>query len=175
MHSFTDLIDRASSLTLDSLKEARDKVVEALQTSGATHLVKSLQMIQIQKAIMAVGMFSLFESILQDRLECNDGFVQARKCLESEGEINLKRRFLQFVAAINTLKHGRGRSYDTLLAQAEELPFRVKRLDESFFFEGDVSEIATLVEVDDAFVMGCAEVIRDVSNVIRRAYPGSGL
>jgi len=175
MHSFTELIDRSSSFTLARLKEVSDEVVEALQTSGATHLVKTLQMIQLQKAIMAVGMFSLFESVLQDRLECEDGFVAAHECLESNSEIKLKERFSLFVTAINVLKHGRGRSYDTLVAETEELPFRIKRPDERFFFEGDVSEISTLVEVDDGFVMGCAEVIRDVSIVILRAYPGSGL
>ena len=54
MHSFADLIDRSSSFTLASLKEAGDEVVEALQTSGATHLVKFLQMIQLQKAILPI-------------------------------------------------------------------------------------------------------------------------
>ena len=46
--------------------------------------------------------------------------------------------------------------------------FRIKRRDESFFFEGDVSEISTLIEVDDQFVLGCAEVIRNVSSVINK-------
>jgi hypothetical protein len=34
-------------------------------------------MLQLQKAISAVGMFSLFEAMLQDGLECSDGFREA--------------------------------------------------------------------------------------------------
>ena len=173
MHSFTELIDRSTSFTLDALRETHERVAESLQTSAATHLVKTLQMIQLQKAIMAVGMFSIFESIVQDRLSCRDGFVEARNCLEREGEDDLKRRFSLFVHAINVLKHGRGRSYDALLAEGDNLPFRIKRPDESFFFEGDVSEVSTLIEVGDRFVLGCAEVIRDVSSVIVRVHPGA--
>jgi hypothetical protein len=173
MHSFTELIDRSTSFTLGALKETEDQVIEALQTSAATRFVKTLQMIQLQKAIMAVGMFSIFESMIQDGLNCRDGFVEARKFLEAEGEDDLKKRFLYFDYAINVLKHGRGRSYDALLAAADDLPFRVKRPDENFFSEGDVSEVSTLIDVDDRFVLGCAEVIRDVSSVIAKVHPGA--
>ena len=68
MHSFTELDDRSTSFTLNNLKEASNRVADSLQTSAATHLVKSLQMIQLQKAIMAVGMFSIFESMLQGKM-----------------------------------------------------------------------------------------------------------
>lgn len=173
MHAFTELIDRSTSFALGALKETEKGVVEALQTSGATHLVKTLQMIQLQKVIMAVGMFSIFEAILQDGLACRDGFVEARNCLEREGEEEIKKRFSQFTSAINVLKHGRGRSYQALLSEVEEIHFRLKRLDERFFSEGDVSEVSTLIEVDDQFVLGCAEVIRQVSSVIARAHPGA--
>jgi hypothetical protein len=55
------------------------------------------------------------------------------------------------------------------------LPFRVKSPGESFSFEGDVSEIATLVEVDDQFVLSCVDVIWKVSEAIRAARPSSAL
>jgi hypothetical protein len=67
---------------------------------------------------------------------------------------------------VNVLKHGRGRSYKDLVKKAGSLPFRVKLPGEAFFFEGDVAEVSTLVEVDDAFVKLCAEVIHDVSVAI---------
>jgi hypothetical protein len=169
MHSFTELIDRSTHFILSTLKEAEEQTIEALQTSAATHLVKSLQMIQLQKVITAVGMFSIFEAILQDSLGCEDGFAAARQRLE--GQPDLRIRFHQFSAAINVLKHGRGRSYDLLLAQREELPFRIKGPNEDFFSEGDVSEVSTLVEVDDKFVMGCASVISEVSRVISENHP----
>jgi hypothetical protein len=171
MHSFADLVDRSTDFALASLKQAEDEVIEALQTSGATRHVKNLQMIQLHRAIIAVGMFSIFESIVQDRLECDDGFAKVRECLAQVGESNLKDRFLLFVFAINVLKHGRGKSYDVLLTMADSLPFRIKRPGEDFFFEGDVSEVATLIEVDDRFVRDCAALIGQVAGVINKVRP----
>jgi len=64
MHSFAELVDHSTNFGLFTLKEAEDKVIEALQTSGATRHVKNLQMIQFHRAVIAVGIFSLFESIV---------------------------------------------------------------------------------------------------------------
>jgi hypothetical protein len=172
MHTFTDLVDRCTAFTLEALREANERTIDALQTSAATTLVKALQMIQLQKAILAVGMFSLFEAILQDGLSCSDGFREATDILDREGEVVLKERFNDLQLAINVLKHGRGRSYDALVAKAGgALRFRVKLPGEASFCEGDVSEVSTLIEVDDTFVLSCAEVIREVSEAIRRARP----
>jgi hypothetical protein len=172
MHSFAELVDHCAAFTLNALRQANEKTIEALQTSSATPLVKALQMIELQKAISAVGMFSLFEAILQDGLECRDGFREAEQILEDEGEAALKERFVDLQVAINVLKHGRGRSYDALIAKAGGLPFRIKQPGDAFFFEGDVSEVATLIEVDDEFVLSCAGVIRQVSVMVQKARPG---
>lgn len=171
MHSFTELVDRCATFTLETLREANEKTIETLQSSGATSLVKTLQMIQLQKAILAVGMFSMFEASLQEGLGCRNGFGEAKRILDDEGGLDMKERFDDLLLAVNVLKHGRGRSYNALVAKAETLPFRIKLPDESFFFEGDVSEVSTLVEVDDAFVQFCGDVISDVSGVIRRVHP----
>jgi hypothetical protein len=171
MHQFTELVDRCTQFTLVSLKEVSDNTLKELQTSGATRLVKNLHLIQLQKAIMAAGMFSLFESILQDRLGCQDGFLEASKLLDEKNETQLKEKLSVFQMAINVLKHGRGRSYNALVAKADSLPFKVKQPTQPFFNEGDVSEISTLIEIDDDFIMGCAEIIRDVSSVIRKVRP----
>lgn len=169
MHSFSELVDRSTSFTLKALREAEQRVVDTMRTSAASGLVKSLQMIQLQKAITAVGMFSIFEAMLQDRQAGRNGFTEARRCLEQQGEEALARRFLLFTYAVNVLKHGHGRSYEALLAEGEALPFRLKRPDEHFFFEGDVSEVSMLIQVDDAFVLGCAEIISEVSAALARA------
>lgn len=171
MHSFTELVDRCAAFTLETLRKANERTIEALQTSGATALVKTLQMIQLQKTILAVGMFSIFEASLQEGLSCSNGFDEAKKILDAEGELDMEEHFDDLFLAVNVLKHGRGRSYDDLVAKAEALPFKIKLPDESFFFEGDVSEVSTLIEVDDAFVQRCGDVIRDVSEVIRRVRP----
>jgi len=168
MHRFTELIDWCTTFTLETLRVANERTIEALETSGATPLVKTLQMIQLQKTILAVGMFSIFEANLQTGLGCTNGFAEAKKILDDEGDVDTKERFENLYMAINVLKHGRGRSYDALVVKAETLSFRIKLPDESFFFEGDVSEVSTLIEVDDTFVQHCCNVISDVSEVIRR-------
>lgn len=171
MHSFDELVQHCAEFSLASLNEAQDEGSVALQTSATTSLVKVMQIVQLQKVISAVGMFALFDAILQNGLQCTDGFRMAAEILEKEGEIGLKERFGDQQLAINVLKHGRGRSYDALVAKASTLPFRVKLPHENFFNEGDVSEISTLVEVDDAFVRNCAKVICDVTAVMKRTRP----
>jgi hypothetical protein len=171
MHNFDDLVYRGTSFTLRALKEVNSKVIEELQTSGSTIAVKNLQMIQLQKAILAIGMFSLFDSILQERLSCRNGFEEVKKRLIQTGKVELHNRFDDFVCAINVLKHGRGRSYNALVSKSESLPFRLKLPGEYFFDEGNVSEISTLIEVDDKFVLNCAELIELVSKEIRIEFP----
>ena len=169
MHQFSELADRSAAFTLNALSEAQTRVVEALQESGATTLVKSLQMVQLQKVISAVGMFSIFEAMLHDVLNCPDGFRGAAEVLTQQRNLDLQARFADLQLAINVLKHGRGRSYDALVNKAASLPFKVKLPNEDFFNEGDVGEVSTLVEVDDAFVLGCADVIREVSVALGKA------
>lgn len=167
MHNFDDLIYRSTAFTLNSLEEVNSKIIEQLQTSGSTILVKNLQMVQLQKAIFAIGMFSLFDSMLQDQLACRNGFETAKKILKEKGNVELYNRFDEYICAINVLKHGKGKSYDTLILKFKSLPFRIKLPDERFFDEGDVSEISTLIEVNDKFVLECAEIIEQVSEELR--------
>jgi hypothetical protein len=56
-----------------------------------------------------------------------------------------------------------------------QLPFRIDRPGDALFVEGDATGIAILVDVDDKFVMDCAQLIRDVSNVGREVHPGAAL
>jgi hypothetical protein len=167
MHSFSELVQHSTAFSLGALESAQQKVIQELQTSASTPLVKALQMVQLQKAISAVGMFSMFEAVLQEELQCENGFREAAKLLKAKGEVVLNERFGDLQRAINVLKHGRGSSYDALVEKAGSLPFRVKLPKEAFFDEGDISEVSTLVEVDDAFVLLCAEVIHDVSLAIK--------
>lgn len=163
MHAYDELAEHGMEFSLNALNEAYAKVVEELQTSSATRLVKALQVVQLQKAVLAVGMFSMFEAVLQDDLNCADGFPEAARRLDAMGEAVLKESFSDLQLAINVLKHGRGRSYDALVGRANALPFRVKLPGEHFFNEGDVSEASTLIDVDDAFVRRCAAILREVT------------
>lgn len=167
MHSFPELIERCTAHTLGVLSATETAAFDALQTSSATVHVKALQMVQLQRVVSAVGMFSIFDAMLQDSLQCKDGFKRAAELLEEFDEVELKKRFDSLRLAVNVLKHGAGRSYDELLG-LPNLPFRLKQPGDSFFDEGNVSEVSTLIEVDDAFVQMCAEAIRGVSTAIQR-------
>jgi len=167
MHPFSELVQHSTAFTLKALEVAQKTVVEELQHSASTPLVKALQMVSLQKAISSVGMFSMFDAILQEKLGCATGFRQVETLLEEKGEIDLKDRFTNIQLAINVLKHGQGRSYEALVKKSDSLPFRIKLPGESFLDEGDVAEVSNLIMVDDAFVSLCAEVIHDVSLAIK--------
>ena len=108
--------------------------------------------------------------MLQDQLGSSKGFNAADEILDAAGEQELTARFKVFRLAINVLKHGDGCSYKKLL-QKPSLPFKIKQPDQNFFEEGDIAEVQALIYVDDAFVIDCANTIRDVSDVLRRVCP----
>jgi len=172
MHDFSDLAYRCSIFTLDSLKNVEEKTIEALQTNGATSLVKTLQMTRLERIILAVGTFSIFEALLQDRLNCDNGYSEAKGILKNAGDLQLLAQFTDLELAINALKHGRGRSYNRLIAKnGGTIPSKVKEPTEHFFGEGDVSEITTLIDVDDKFIYSCVEIISQVSESIKKFRP----
>lgn len=169
MHDFSDLAYRCTVFTLKSLKEIEGKTIEALQTSGATSLVKTLQMTRLERTILAVGMFSVFEALLQDRLNCKDGFIEAKDILKKAGDFETLSQFTDLELAVNALKHGRGRSYNALVAkEGRSIPPKVKSPNQNFFDEGDVSEISTLIDVDDNFIYSCVDMISRVSDSIKK-------
>ena len=115
MH-FAELAIRSAQYTLWALEGARKQTLAELEeTGGATTVVRNLQMLQLQKAIVAVGLFSMFEASAQDALQCADGFKGATEVLTRKGLEGLRERFSNLYLAVNVLKHGRGRSYDALV------------------------------------------------------------
>jgi len=168
MHSFDSLINLGTSFTLKALDELHAESIETLQTSARTSEVKKLQMIKLQKVVMAIGMFSLFESILQQRLSCENGFVKAKEILISAKKFELLELFNKFYLAVNVLKHGKGKSYNELISEADTLPFQLKLENQCSFNDGDVDEVSTYIKVDNDFVLNCANIIQLVSNEIRR-------
>jgi hypothetical protein len=61
MHRFFELIYRCSIFTLTTLKDVEGKTIKELQKCAATPLVKTLQMVHLDKVIFAVETFSVFE------------------------------------------------------------------------------------------------------------------
>ena len=127
-------------------------------------------MAQLQRVVSAVGMISIFDALLQDQLGGPNGFKAADLILKSYGAEALREKFEIFRQAINVLKHGKGESYESLLQKAS-LPFRMMKPDERMFDEGDVSEVQTLIKVDDEFLIACADTIREVSRAIHNVGP----
>lgn len=176
MHDFSELIHRCTTFTLTSLHDVHEKTLEALQTSGATSLVKTLQMIRLEKVILVVGMFSIFDAILKDRLNCENGFAEVKSILKEGNETELLEQFTNYELAINALKHGKGRSYNKLIAKERmSIQATVKNPNENFFFEGDVSEIAGLVEVNDEFIENCSILITRISSTLKKIRPDINL
>lgn len=78
MHHFPELVNNCASFTLRKLQVLQMETIDQLQFSGATILVKTLQMIRLEKAIQLIGTFSLFDALLQERLNCNNGIKEAK-------------------------------------------------------------------------------------------------
>jgi hypothetical protein len=174
MHAFKMLAGHAINYALSNIREAECNINTALNNGRSdTSLVIGLQMMNMQRAFIAVGVFSTYEAMLQDTFGKEDGFAfqDAEIILDHYGENDLKQTFVDYRNAINVLKHGKGSSYDKLLARKDSVPFNIKDEAERFFNEGDVSEVMTLIEVGDDFVLGCVDVITRVSNIIDNCEP----
>ena len=172
LHRFTELAHRCVGPMLASRREREARIGAALETSGATHLVKGIQATRLEGAIIAVGVFSIFESMLQGRLQCADGFKEANGILAAHDAGDLADEFSDYQKAINVLKHGEGPSYDAMVRKGGSRYFRVLMPDESSFFEGDVSEVAILIDVNAEFVSRCASLIEEVARFIEKVRPG---
>jgi len=66
MHNFPELGYRCAGFTLSFFVDAEEKTLQALDTSAATPFIKTLQMIRLNKTILAVGIFSVFEAMLRN-------------------------------------------------------------------------------------------------------------
>jgi len=162
------LLSLWANFTLDHTCQVEEKIRVELQTSATTRSLESLRMLRLQRAILAIGMFSLFESLLQESMDWKRPFEDLQVFLLGQKEDVLARDIENYFLAINVLKHGEGRSYKTLLERKGELAFTVKGSDQSFFDEGDVSEVSVLVDANDAFVKRCAEVIQKAAEILRK-------
>ncbi|RZV14843.1 hypothetical protein D3M61_02470 [Aliarcobacter butzleri] len=166
MHNFNELIQYSTSFNLTSINKETKNLYRNLTTNANTSNIKMLQMIELQKVIISIGMFSMFDAIVQNELNCKNGFKRINEILIDKNEIELQNSFQDLSMAINVLKHGKGRSYESLLKRIDSLKFKIKEYDEIFFDEGDISEVNTLIKVDDEFVLYCYDVIHEVYNAV---------
>ncbi|MDN5102883.1 hypothetical protein O8C99_06775 [Aliarcobacter butzleri] len=166
MHNFNELIQYSTSFNLTSINKETKNLYRNLTTNANTSNIKMLQMIELQKVIISIGMFSMFDAIVQNELNCKNGFKRINEILIDKNEIELQNSFQDLSMAINVLKHGKGRSYESLLKRIDSLKFEIRKYDEIFFDEGDISEVNTLIKVDDEFVLYCSDVIHEVYNAV---------
>ena len=170
MHRFTELAQMVIAYTISNHKRTMKNLGDS-PFSASRRAVVTMQALRLQTSVVAVGLFSMFEAMLQDALGVQDGFAGAKDVLDVAGESELRARFELYIKAINVLKHGEGRSYNELLAHAGPLPFRVRKPGETYFLEGDVSEVRMLIDANDEFLNHCGQLIRDVSSAISTVYP----
>jgi hypothetical protein len=161
------LLTSCADFTLHHTNEAEQQTFKELETSGATRLVMALRIFRLQRAILAVGMFSMFEALLQSKLNWTQPFLQLDEFLRKHDRLDLASTITDYRLAINVLKHGEGRSHKELLTRAATLEFKVRAAGGHFCEEGDVSDVGILVDADDQFVRRCAEVIEQASDAIR--------
>lgn len=166
MHQFTELAYRCTNFSLDAINEAYKKSEKNLYETEATTCVKSLQALNLQRMIHAVGLFSVFEAHLQRSLNCQNGFKEAEQLISQAGQHALKEEFHNYYLAINALKHGDGASYNKLVAKINDLDFEVDTPSTPAYEVGDLTAVSGLVKVDDAFIENCLSVIEKVSECI---------
>ncbi len=161
MQRFIQIISESTESHIENFNRIEKIIYDELQTSGATRLVINLQKMQWERAIFAIGIFSLFEAVVQNELQIEKGstFKELKGKLKRNNKPELLIKFEEFYCAINVLKHGKGSSYITLLEKKGSLPFEITPANSVFRNEGDVSEIETLIYVDDEFLRSCLVVI----------------
>ncbi|EGT0039584.1 hypothetical protein HIJ85_12985 [Cronobacter sakazakii] len=171
MHQFYELAYRCTGFTLTMLDEIHKKVELEMSEMATTRQVKTLQALNLQKVIQAVGVFSIFEAHLQRGLQCKNGFKEAELILQQAGQYTLKDNFHNCYLAVNALKHGDGPSYARLVSKINALPFIVDTPSKPAFDEGDVSGVSGLIKADESFIKYCFEIINDVSECIAQHRP----
>lgn len=162
-----ELLTGCCSFLLPKIEDAEQEAIKLLEVSGNTVALNSLRSLRIQRAVIAVGMFSMFESALQAENEWAKPFTELKRLLCERGLQRLAIRFDHYRLAINVLKHGEGQSLDQLLAHRNILEFDIKQSNDWFDEEGDVTESQFLIDADGNFVLTCAELIQEIYNEVK--------
>ncbi|WP_439475704.1 hypothetical protein [Algoriphagus formosus] len=114
MHQFSDLISNVVEITLRDISERSQAISLGLQTSSSTSLIIGLKTIQMQRTVLLTGILSMFEAELQKVFPSKSPFKECGIFLQEIEKNDLAIQLESFKEAINVLKHGKGRSYDSL-------------------------------------------------------------
>jgi hypothetical protein len=121
------LLPACANFTLSHADDLEQHVLKQLETSGATRHVMTLRMLRLQRAVLAIGMFSLFEALLQAKMNWAKPFDELDRYLTKHGRTQLASAFIDYRLAINALKHGQGTSHTKLLARASNFGLQSPR------------------------------------------------
>jgi len=103
-----ELLNRCAEFTLSRSREVEERIIRELQTSACTSLIMGLRLLRLQKVVLAIGMFSLFEALLQGRLGWEKPLDRIRSYLEGAGAIDLAGAFNQYRLARQRLEARKG-------------------------------------------------------------------
>lgn len=162
-----EMLTHCCGYLLPKLDDGEEHTFRELEHSGATRLVNALRSFRVQRTILVVGMFSIFEAVLQAELQQNAPFKTLEDDLRDAGRPELAEQFRIYHNANNVLKHGEGRSLEKLKNESD-LPFEIKTHDSWFEGEGDVVEGQLLVGVTSEFVTTVATLIEEITAVVLR-------
>ncbi len=171
MHRFTEIASMSTHFSLGKINEAFERTEIELRETERTLPGKVLQALNLSKVIYAVGLFSIFEGHVQQALKCTNGFTEIQSILDQAGEVALKEEFSTYYLAINALKHGDGRSYNTLVKKISGLNFSVETPSTPNYGVGDLTAVTGLVKVDTDFIENCMSLIERVSDCIEKIRP----
>jgi hypothetical protein len=161
------LLSSSASYVFWQIKKEEGYLIDKVERGQAsTDVTSALRAFKLMRAVSCVGMLSMLEAMVQDRLSYTKPLPDLEAKLRGLGQRDLADRLRDFRDAINVLKHGYGPSYDSLLKRKSNLPFLIKDRDQQFFDEGNVAEVRTLIDVDDGFVIRCCGLVGDIVEVI---------
>ena len=73
MQNFIQIISESTESNIENFNRVEESTRNELENLGSTRLVLTLQKMQWERSIFAIGMFSLFEAVVQKELKIEKG------------------------------------------------------------------------------------------------------
>lgn len=166
-------VTTAARATAYQVSRALEEIFAALETSGATHLLSSIDVCNSQVALSLVGVFSVYESRLQTAVGADKPIDDLIKRLEIAGHVADALAVDEYRLAVNVLKHGVGASHKKLLLRRTRLPFQVQAYAGELAVEGDVCPPSDLVIVSAEHLEQCCDLIERTWDFVRLVIPNA--
>jgi hypothetical protein len=147
-------------------KQTLASTFDALNTSGATRHLVTIDLCNTRLATTIIGIISLFESRLQSRYGWKEPWKELVTLLEAVGELRLAQELADLREAVNVLKHGAGRALKTLLVRSHTLPATIQAFHGELVEEGDCTPPHDLVLATSELLEHCCDVLEKAAAVI---------